>query len=266
MLAEDEGAGDVTTQAMPDEAITAVVKSRNDGILSGSAECRLLAEHFKLTFTSKHEDGDKIVAGDEVFTLHGSSHKILTLERTLLNILSRMSGVASLTREYVDAAGGKVGVLATRKTTPLFRAFEKRAVVDGGGLTHRMGLYDMVLVKDNHVLLCGGDVSKAVKNAKDAAPEGMNVEVEVIILEGALAAIGAGADTIMLDNLPPNQVKEIVDALTEKGLRTNVKIEASGGIRLGNVADYAETGVDYVSTGELTSNPKPMDFSLTLLK
>jgi len=266
-LLEDVGVGDVTTQHTPEKKILAVVKTRGKGVIAGLKECVLLARSHDIEASSLFSDGGNISSGDVVLTLSGSCRVLLTLERTLLNVLARMSGIATLTREYVDAAAAanpEVKIAATRKTTPNFRYFEKRAVVLGGGRPHRMGLYDQVLIKDNHILVFGG-VSAAVKTLKEKSDPKLKIEVEVFNLPDAVAAIEAGADIIMLDNMTPEKAGETIRELEEKGLTQGVVIELSGGINLDNIGDYAKTGADVLSTSKLITAAPSLDFSLTVV-
>lgn len=266
-LREDVGSGDVTTKHTPRRKITAVVKSRQPGILAGVEECCLLLSTHHVTVTKRRGDGDCVRAGAVILRISGESTKILTLERTLLNILSRMSGIATLTRSYVKharEANPKIQVAATRKTTPLFRYFEKKAVVVGGGRPHRQGLYDQVLIKDNHIAVFGG-VAAAIKTLKKKSNPSLKIEVEVSNLADAVSAVRGGADIVMLDNLKPVKAAKIIRKLAELGLRKGVEIEVSGGIRLNNIKAYAKTGADVLSSSDLICGAKSLDFTLKVV-
>ncbi len=265
-LAEDVGSGDLTSSFTPNRRVTAVLRSNSAGILAGSYEAGVLLRKIGVKAVFHMKDGSYFGAESKIATLDGPARKVLSLERTLLNIMSRMSGVATLTRKYVDAvAGYKVCIAATRKTSPGFRLFDKRAVVVGGGVSHRIGLYDMVLIKDNHLAVFGGDIDSAVAAARKKA-KGFKVEVEASSLAEAVSAAKAGADMILLDNMTPSQVRKTVSVLEKAGMREKVLVEASGGIRLGNVKNYARAGVDWISLGELTRSAKGLDFGLDVVK
>jgi nicotinate-nucleotide pyrophosphorylase (carboxylating) len=208
-------------------------------------------------FERKVKDGDRCEPGDVVAELRGQAAAMITAERTALNFLQRLSGIATLTRRFVDAAGGTITVLDTRKTTPTLRALEKYAVRAGGGTNHRAGLDDGVLIKDNHVRLAGG-VAEAVKLMKDDDPE-MPIEVEAQSLEQVDAAVAAGADIILVDNLPLDAIREAV-----KRVNGRAKIELSGGVTLDRLPELAKTGANYVSVGALTHSAPAADLSFEL--
>jgi nicotinate-nucleotide pyrophosphorylase (carboxylating) len=264
---EDVGSGDVTTKHTPERNITAVIATRQRGIVAGIEECCLLLSSNGVGVIRKEKDGSKMGQNQIILKINGSSRKILTLERTLLNILSRMSGIATRTNEYVRRAregNPKIRVAATRKTTPLFRYFEKRAVVLGGGHPHRQGLYDQVLIKDNHLVVFGG-VGRAVEVLKKKTSPMLKIEVEVTNPRDALIAIHKGADIIMLDNMSPNRARKTIEKVEAAGLRKVVEIEVSGGVRLNNIKQYAKTGADVVSSSDLICGAKSLDFTLYLV-
>jgi nicotinate-nucleotide pyrophosphorylase (carboxylating) len=260
-LAEDLGWGDVTTEA------TVGAEVRGHGTVVVKAPCVLAgldvaAEVFRqldpaVHITLRNRDGDRTEPGTVAAEVRGAAALMLTAERTALNFLQRLSGIATLTRRYVDAAGGRITVLDTRKTTPTLRALEKYAVRAGGGCNHRLGLDDGILIKDNHVRLAGG-VAEAVKRMKAARQE-MLVEVEAQSLADVEAAIEAGADVILLDNLPLEQIHQAVGRIAGRA-----KIEISGGVSLDRMAELARTGADYVSVGALTHSAPAVDLSFEI--
>ena len=260
-LAEDLGWGDVTTEA------TVGAEVRGHGTVVVKAPCVLAgldvaAEVFRqldpaVHITLRNRDGDRTEPGAVAAEVRGAAALMLTAERTALNFLQRLSGIATLTRRYVDAAGGKITVLDTRKTTPTLRALEKYAVRAGGGCNHRSGLDDGILIKDNHVRLAGG-VAEAVKRMKAARQE-MLVEVEAQSLADVEAAIDAGADVILLDNLPLEQIHQAVGRIAGRA-----KIEISGGVSLDRMPELARTGADYVSIGALTHSAPAVDLSFEI--
>jgi len=266
-LAEDVGDGDVTTLAtVPAEAeATAFVVAREDLVVAGLgvAESVFKAVDAQLTVERLAEEGCRAGAGDNLLRVQGSARGILTAERVALNFLQRLCGIATLTRQFVDAvAGFPTVILETRKTTPGLRQLEKYAVQCGGGRNHRFGLYDAVLIKDNHLALLGGTehdpVATAVQRARARYP-GLSVEVEADRLEQVDQALAAGADIILLDNMTKEQMREAVTHA-----RGRAKTEASGGIQLDSVRAVAETGVDYISVGALTHSVRAMDIALEI--
>ena len=260
-LAEDLGWGDVTTEAtvLPDQRARGVVIAKAPCVLAG---IDVAVETFRqldpaVAVSALRRDGDRCARGDVVLEVRGSAAAMLTAERTALNFLQRLSGIASVTRRFVDAAAGRIAVLDTRKTTPTLRALEKYAVRAGGGLNHRAGLDDGILIKDNHIRLAGG-VKEAVKRMKAAGQE-MPVEVEAQSLEDVDAALSAGADIVLLDNLTIEQTRE---AIRRTGGRA--KVELSGGVSLERMAELASTGADYVSIGALTHSAPSIDLSFEM--
>jgi nicotinate-nucleotide pyrophosphorylase (carboxylating) len=260
-LAEDVGTGDVTT------AGTVVPGQRAIGTLLVKSRCVLAgldiaAETFRqldpgVRFTTFTRDGDHCDAGTVAAQVRGLAAPMLTAERTALNFVQRLSGIATLTRRFVDATAGGITVLDTRKTTPTLRALEKYAVRAGGGVNHRDGLADGILIKDNHIRLAGG-VPQAVARMK-AAGATMPVEVEAQSLADVDAAIAAGADIILLDNLPLDAVREAVRRIAGRA-----RTEISGGVTLERIADLAGTGADSVSIGALTHSAPAADLSLEI--
>lgn len=259
-LAEDLGDGDVTTEALlADVRCTASLLLGEPGVVCGLDTAKAVFRELdpELSFEPRCEDGDLCEPG-EVARLHGDARAILGGERTALNLLGRLSGIATLTRRYVDAvAGTGVEILDTRKTTPGLRALEKRAVRRGGGTNHRLGLYDAILIKDNHLRLVGG-IRAAVERAR-ASGTTLPVQVEAETLDEVRAARQAGADAILLDNMDVATLRAAVP------LARGAITEASGGITLDNVRAVAETGVDFISVGALTHSARALDVSLEVL-
>lgn len=260
-LAEDLGWGDVTTEAVVPGELRArgVILSQCSCVIAG---LDVAAEAFSqldpgCVFERKITDGDRCQPGDVIAELRGQAASMLTAERTALNFLQRLSGIATLTRRFVDAAGGTITILDTRKTTPTLRELEKYAVRAGGGTNHRAGLDDGVLIKDNHVRLAGG-VEEAVKRMKADDPE-MPIEVEAQSLEQVDAALAAGADIILVDNLPIDEIREAV-----KRINGRAKVELSGGVTLERIPELAKTGANYVSVGALTHSAPAADLSFEL--
>lgn len=262
---EDVGEGDHTSLATIPAGTRSKAKLliKEDGIMAGIEVAQLImalpeidlkAEFFK-------KDGDKVVAGDIAFYIEGSVHSILKAERLILNIMQRMSGIATITNRYVkELAGTSAKLLDTRKTTPLLRSLEKQAVKIGGGYNHRFGLYDMILIKDNHVDYAGG-VVQAITNTIDYLEKNhlsLKIEIETRNLDELKQVLEKGGiDRIMLDNYNPEQLKEAVKMIDHR-----FETEASGGITLSNIREYALTGVDYISVGALTHSVKSLDMSL----
>jgi nicotinate-nucleotide pyrophosphorylase (carboxylating) len=260
-LAEDIGAGDITTAATVDPKLRAraVVLVKSPLVLAGldvAAEAfRQLDPEVRITF-ARH-DGDRCEAGVEVGEIRGSAAALLTAERTALNFIQRLCGVATMTRMFVDVAAGRITVLDTRKTTPLWRTLEKYAVRAGGGVNHRHGLNDGILIKDNHIRLACG-VHAAVSRMR-AAHLDLPLEIEAQSLEQVDAALDAGADIVLLDNL---STPEIIDAVAR--CRGRARTEISGGVTLARLPELAATGADYVSVGALTHSAPSADISLEI--
>ena len=265
-LREDLGDGDVTTDffVSRNQQAMARIVAHERAILAGTETA---AEVFRrvdstLDVAVLRNDGSEVNAGENVIDLRGSARPILKAERVALNFLQRLSGIATLTRKFVDAAANdRVKILDTRKTTPGLRALEKAAVVAGGGANHRFGLFDMVLLKDNHLAANTGfdAFAKAVHKVREARPN-VQIEVEADSLEQVRTFLKIdGIDLILLDNMKPAQIREAIALGKNK-----VKFEASGGVTLKNVRQIATTGVDYISIGALTHSPRAVDFSLEL--
>jgi nicotinate-nucleotide pyrophosphorylase (carboxylating) len=267
MLADDVGEGDVTSEAVVPAGLSveAVVLAKEAGVVAGIEETVIFAEMLGLSVKAKVADGDEIKSGTVIMKISGNARTILSAERTMLNLLSRMSGIATKTRkltEKLQKANLKAKVAATRKTAPGLLYFDKKAVVIGGGDPHRLRLDDMILIKDNHVAIAGS-VENAVKKAKEYGSS-KKIEAEVTSTEDALKAAAAGADIVMLDNFSPEQVREAVEALKKAGFFGKLLLEVSGGIMEQNLLDYASAQVDIVSMGALTHSVKALDTSLEI--
>ncbi|MDR1517869.1 MAG: carboxylating nicotinate-nucleotide diphosphorylase [Dysgonamonadaceae bacterium] len=264
-FAEDIGDGDHSTlSSIPDTAVgKARLLIKEKGILAGVevAEAVFLKFDSELQIRVFIRDGAQVNPGDVAFTVEGKVRSLLQTERLVLNIMQRMSGIATVTNRYVKLLEGtKAKVLDTRKTTPGMRILEKQAVKIGGGYNHRIGLFDMILLKDNHVDFAGG-IAKAIRGAQDYLKEkgkDLKIEIEVRNLDELNEALLVGVvDRIMLDNFTPEQTRKAVEIVNER-----VELESSGGITLDTIRQYAETGVDYISVGALTHSVKSLDMSL----
>lgn len=268
-LAEDLGYGDITSELLVGPSLEAKARiiCKEKALVAGVAEALLLLKLVSCKSTSKIDDGQSVRANTTILSVQGPARGLLGVERTLLNLLSHMSGVATATAELVSLAkkesAGRVRVACTRKTLPGLRYFEKRAVELGGGDTHRLRLDDAVLIKDNHLTLTGS-LQEAVRKTKARASFTKKVEVEVTSSDQAVAGAEAGADIILLDNMTPQEVRRSVIALKDKRLRERVIIEASGGINRENLASYAKTGVDVISVGAITHSARAIDMSLEM--
>ncbi|HDD31273.1 MAG TPA: carboxylating.nicotinate-nucleotide diphosphorylase [Thermococcus litoralis] len=265
-LEEDAPFGDVTSEAVIPEDLEAeaVIIAKQDGVIAGLEEAKALFEHFDVKVELKAKDGDEVKKGDVVIELRGNARSILLVERTALNIIGRMSGIATQVRRLmkkVRAVNPNVRIAGTRKT--LLKPLDKRAILLGGGESHRFSLSDAILIKDNHLALV--PLEEAIERAKAFSIYKV-VEVEVESLEDALKAAKAGADIIMLDNMTPEQIEEVLEALKREGLRERVKIEVSGGITEENIESYAKLDIDVISLGALTHSVKNFDVSLEIVK
>jgi nicotinate-nucleotide pyrophosphorylase (carboxylating) len=265
-LREDIGDGDVTTDffVSRNQPATARIVAHERAIVAGTETAAEVFRRVDSTteITVLRKDGSEVNPDEAVIELHGPARSILKAERVALNFLQRLSGIATMTRKFVDAAGNeRVKILDTRKTTPGLRALEKAAVVAGGGSNHRFGLFDMVLLKDNHLAVNAGfdALAKAVRKFREAKPN-VQIEVEADALDQVRAFLGIeGIDIILLDNMKPAQIREAIALGKNK-----VKFEASGGVTLKNIRQIAATGVDCISIGALTHSARAIDFSLEL--
>ncbi|MBW2982131.1 carboxylating nicotinate-nucleotide diphosphorylase [Candidatus Woesearchaeota archaeon] len=262
-LREDIGKGDITSDSIipKDKRIEADVIAKESGIVCGLDIIRLVYKTIdpNLVFKKKLKDGEKVRIGQKIINIKGNARSILTGERIVLNFLSALSGTATTTRKYVDKIKKyKTKILDTRKTIPGFRILQKYAVSIGGAVNHRMGLYDMVLIKDNHIETNGG-IKSAVESVKKKISKNIKIEVETETLKQVEEALESGADWIMLDNMSVENMKKAVEMIKGKA-----KIEASGGITLDNLEDVAKVGVDYISIGALTHSFDKIDFSMVV--
>ncbi len=260
-LQEDIGSSDVATQALirPQAMISARWIAKAEGVLSGLPVALRVFQTLdpRVEMETTFHAGDRVVTGDVIATFHGDYQALLTGERTALNFVQRMSGIATATRAFVDAIGDlPTRLLDTRKTLPGHRVLDKQAVRDGGGKNHRMGLYDLAMIKDNHIVAAGG-IRAAVQAVRAAIPAYLNVEVETSSLEEVKEALDAHADIIMLDNMSLEMMREAVTFIQHRALT-----EASGNVTLQRVRAIAETGVDFVSTGAITHSVKALDISM----
>ncbi len=267
-LLEDAALGDLTSEAIFSEKDLAAGEflCKGDGILAGLEVVELVFEYcdHSITVTPKRNDGDRVRTGDIIATVDGSARGILKGERTALNFLQRMSGIATLTRSYVEAvAGTKARITDTRKTVPGLRVLDKWGVRLGGGVNHRFGLDDMMLIKDNHIVAAGG-IGKAVDRCRrQVADRNLDVAIEVEtknLAEVKEALACTGISRIMLDNFAPQDMRRAVEVIGG-----NVEVEASGGVTLETVRTIAETGVDFISVGALTHSVRALDISLELI-
>ncbi|RLG94288.1 carboxylating nicotinate-nucleotide diphosphorylase [Candidatus Bathyarchaeota archaeon] len=265
-LREDTGMGDLTTETVvPAEVrVEAHIVVNEPAVIAGLYETSILFEIVEAEFKAEVEDGAEVSAGTIIAEINGSGRAILSAERTALNILMRMSGIATITRKLVSMIrkeGLNVRVAATRKTAPGLRYFDKRAVAIGGGDPHRFRLDDAILIKDNHIRIAGG-VGEAIKRARSAISFSKKLEVEAKTVYEALEAAKAGADIIMLDNMSVGEVEETIRSLRDEGLRDRVLIEVSGGIDENNILEYARLKPDVISLGFLTHSVRAVDMSL----
>ena len=260
-VSEDIQSGDITSVLLPKKKIKAKIISRQDGVLAG---IRFAREIFHLKGCSARtikKDGTRLKPNQVVLDVYGNAGTVLSCERTVLNLLSRMSGIAthtSLLISKIRKINKKTNLYSTRKTAPGLRYFDKEAVKIGGGHKHRMALDDMVMIKDNHLLVCNS-IEDIIKSAQKRHK---HVEVEVENQRDAILAASSGATIVMLDNFSPIQIKKTITALQKKKLRNKVKLEASGGINSKNITAYAKTGVDIISVGSITNSVSGLDLSL----
>ncbi len=260
-LAEDLGKGDITSNLLPRKKIKARIVSKQEGIVAGINYVKeiFLSKGCKVRIVKK--DGSKVKPNQTICEITGLTQSILSCERTALNLLSRMSGIATKTKKIIqkiNTVSPKVKLYATRKTAPGLRFFDKEAVKIGGGEKHRMALDQMVMIKDNHISVTGSMSSLIVKARKKYK----KIEVEVETQEDALLAASAGANIIMLDNFNPKEIISTVNILKKANLRKKVRLEASGGINERNIKRFAKTGIDMISVGEITNSVTGIDFSL----
>jgi len=260
-ISEDIQGGDITSVLLPKKKIKAKIISRQEGVLAG---IKFAGDIFRLKGCSVKiikKDGAKLKSNQIILQISGNARTVLSCERTALNLLSRMSGIATQTNFLVSKIrkiNTKTKLYSTRKTAPGLRFFDKEAIMIGGGHKHRMSLNDMVMIKDNHLLVTNS-MKGIIKNARKRHK---HVEVEVENQRDAILAASSGATIVMLDNFSPVQIKKTITTLQKKKLRNKVKLEASGGINSKNITAYAKTGVDIISVGSITNSVKGLDLSL----
>jgi nicotinate-nucleotide pyrophosphorylase (carboxylating) len=267
---DDVGQGDLTTLiAVPYGTIVeAKIFAKENGMIAGIEETLMFLESFGLQASPLLGDGSTVKPKEVMLRVHGDARTLLSIERTMLNLLSRMSGIATATSSLVKKtkqAGYRTRVACTRKVAPGLSYFDKKAVMIGGGDTHRLHLDDMILIKDNHLAIIE-DIKTAVKRARKAVSFSKKIEVEVSTIEEALEAVETGADIVMLDNFTPKQVKNTMELMMKKGLRNTALVESSGGITEQNILEFAAAGVDIISLGEITDSAKALDISLEIVK
>lgn len=267
---EDVGQGDITTSLTIPSGTTVEAKviAKEPGVIAGIEEALTFLESFGLQANQLVSDGSKAKPKTAILKIVGDARTLLSVERTLLNLLSRMSGIATTTSRLVEKlrkAGYKTRLACTRKVAPGLSHFDKKAVMIGGGDTHRLHLDDMILIKDNHLAIVG-DIDTAVKKVREAVSFSKKIEVEVSTVEDALKAAKVGVDIIMLDNFTAEQAKKTVEELKKERLRSKVLVESSGGITEENILEFAAAGVNIVSLGELTHSAKALDMSLEIVK
>jgi nicotinate-nucleotide pyrophosphorylase (carboxylating) len=268
MVYEDVGFEDITTNALIPEGMEshARIIAKEDGIIAGINTISDLFGEFGVKTTLNTKEGNEVKINDIIMEIAGDARLLLSLERTALNLLMRMSGIATLTLntlKKIREVNDNVILACTRKTTPGMQFFEKNAVKTGGGDTHRFRLDDCVLIKDNHIEIVGS-VEEAITKAKNNVSFTKKIEIEVENLEDAVTAIKTGADIVMLDNMNPEEIKDILSSLESLDLRNSALIEVSGGIKPDNIVEYAKTGVDVISTGYLIHSAKALDLSLEI--
>lgn len=262
-LHEDIGSGDITTENLVDKNIvgSGIIKAKEPLVIAGLDIARTVFRRLDSTieFTSDYSDGDAIKTGATVLAMQGRLRPLLMGERTALNFLQHLSGIATTVRNYVkQIKHTKVRLVDTRKTMPCWRVLEKYAVRAGGAYNHRMGLYDGVLIKDNHIAACGG-IAKAIHTVRNRISHLVKIEVEVVDIKGAEQAIAAGADVIMLDNMDTEQTRQAVKVISGRAI-----VEVSGNVTQNNLSALADTGVDVISVGALTHSAGSVDLSMQI--
>lgn len=265
-IEEDINTGDITTESIIPASMNGVatMTAKQDGVISGLDIVKMVYDRFQddVVFTPYFKDGDAVRKGDVILKIEASYPTLLRGERLSLNIFQRMSGIATETAKYVrELEETHTELLDTRKTAPGLRVLDKMAVKHGGGTNHRMGLYDMAMIKDNHIKMAGG-IAKAVGQVRARIAEGIKIEVETTNLDEVRQAIEAGADIIMLDNMDNKTMAEAVDIIKASG--KGIKTEASGNMNIPRLKEVAATGVDYISVGALTHTVKAMDISMNV--
>ena len=267
-LREDIGRGDITSNSVLKPNLlassTILCKDSEQAVVAGLKEVGIVFDLCKCSCTALVDEGSMVSRGNEVMRIKGRARDILKAERTALNLLMRMSGIATETKKFVEVVkkiSKDIEIAGTRKTAPGLRSFDKKAIKIGGGRTHRNSLDEMVLIKDNHLVLTGS-IGESISSAKKLVGNNIKVECEVTDLQSAIEAINFGADIIMLDNFSPQKVENATRVLKELGLRQKCLLEISGGISLANVSQFAKSNPDIISVGSLTHSVKSVDFSL----
>jgi nicotinate-nucleotide pyrophosphorylase (carboxylating) len=267
-LREDIGRGDITSNSVLKPNLlassTILCKDSEQAVVAGLREVGIVFDLCKCSCTALVDEGSMVRRGNEVMRIKGRARDILKAERTALNLLMRMSGIATETKKFVEVVkkiSKDIEIAGTRKTAPGLRSFDKKAIKIGGGRTHRNSLDEMVLIKDNHLVLTGS-IGESISSAKKLVGNNIKVECEVTDLQSAIEAINFGADVIMLDNFSPQEVENATRVLKELGLRQKCLLEISGGISLANVSQFAKSNPDIISVGSLTHSVKSVDFSL----
>jgi nicotinate-nucleotide pyrophosphorylase (carboxylating) len=267
-LREDIGRGDITSNSVLKPNLlassTILCKDSEQAVVAGLREVGIIFELCKCSCTALVNEGSMVSHGNEVMRIKGRARDILRAERTALNLLMRMSGIATETKKFVEVVkkiSKDIEIAGTRKTAPGLRSFDKKAIKIGGGKSHRNSLDEMVLIKDNHLVLTGS-IGESISSAKKLVGNNIKVECEVTNLQSAIEAINFGADVIMLDNFSPQEVENATRVLKELGLRQKCLLEISGGISLANVSQFAKSNPDIISVGSLTHSVKSVDFSL----
>ena len=265
-IEEDINTGDITTESIIPESMNAMatMTAKQDGVVSGLEIVKMVYERFQADtiFTPYFQNGDSVKKGDVILKVEATYPTLLRGERLSLNIFQRMCGIATETAKYVkELAGTTTELLDTRKTAPGLRVLDKMAVKDGGGTNHRMGLYDMAMIKDNHIKMAGG-ITKAVEQVRSRIAEGIKIEVEATCLAEVQEAVAAGADIIMFDNMTNEAMTEAAAYIKSTG--KPIKTEASGNMNIPRLKEVAATGVDYISVGALTHTVKAMDISMNI--
>lgn len=264
-LKEDVGPGDITSSVLldPNLKASAVILSREEVVLCGLDLAREIFSDFSLDVELLKEDGDMCEVGENCLRVSGCFASILTSERLVLNLMQHLTAIATKTSKFVEMVSHTgVKLLDTRKTTPGLRELEKYAVKCGGGVNHRFGLYDAVLIKNNHIDALGGDLSLAIKKARSSVPKDMKVEVEVRNQKELSQAVAESPDAILLDNMTPQEIKSAISYVRSQEQGARIELEASGGINEVNLLSYAETGVDAISLGCLTHSISAVDLAL----
>ena len=271
-LEEDIGTGDITGKSVipPHKIINAIVicNDLNKSITCGLDEAQIVFDVCNCNARIAIEDGSSVSKGDIVMSIDGEARSVLKAERTALNLIMRMSGIATITRAFVkrvEKYGSKVRIAGTRKTAPGLRYFDKKAITIGGGYSHRMRLDSMVLIKDNHLSVVES-IERSVQMAKSNVGSAVKIECEVKTTEEAIRAAKSGANVIMLDNFTPSEATKGVRAIRGLNMPNDVEIEVSGGINLGNIKEYVKAQPNIISVGYLTHSPKAIDYSLEIVK